>query len=272
VAFVFSSPFIWALAFGRLADEDKLLQWAQSRYAPTLIVIDVVRCIFTVALCAFLSSLIVSAGVVIGGVAFIVVAALFVLSRYFKNVYMRLEGRFVHNLHEKENSQTKRLPELAPWDSHLTELRVSPNSQLIGKTLSELTLREKFGVTIALVERGRQVIPAPGRNEVLYPFDVLQVIGTDEQIGHFKQVCENLNGDGHDFTPIDYGLRPIFVEANAPYARKTIRECGLREATKGLVVGIEKKGRRTLNPDSTTLIEPGDVLWIVGIRTLMTSL
>jgi CPA2 family monovalent cation:H+ antiporter-2 len=32
----------------------------------------------------------------------------------------------------------------------------------------------------------------------------------------------------------------------------------------GLVVGIERKGRRILNPESTEVIEKDDLLWIVG--------
>jgi CPA2 family monovalent cation:H+ antiporter-2 len=46
----------------------------------------------------------------------------------------------------------------------------------------------------------------------------------------------------------------------------------VRELANGLVVGIEKDGKRTLNPDSSTLIEPGDVLWIVGDQNRISAL
>jgi CPA2 family monovalent cation:H+ antiporter-2 len=45
---------------------------------------------------------------------------------------------------------------------------------------------------------------------------------------------------------------------------KTIKESSIRERTKGLVVGIERNGERILNPESTALIQEGDLLWIVG--------
>ncbi|RYZ45880.1 MAG: hypothetical protein EOP49_24350, partial [Sphingobacteriales bacterium] len=46
----------------------------------------------------------------------------------------------------------------------------------------------------------------------------------------------------------------------------SIRASGIREQTDGLVVGIERKNTRILNPDSNTTIEPGDRIWIVGHR------
>jgi CPA2 family monovalent cation:H+ antiporter-2 len=47
---------------------------------------------------------------------------------------------------------------------------------------------------------------------------------------------------------------------------KTLRASGIREITNGLVVGIERNGQRILNPDSTTVFEWDDIVWIVGDR------
>lgn len=186
------------------------------------------------------------------------------------SIYLWLESRFQRNLNEKENVEKKQsLPQLAPWDSHLVELRVSSDSPLIGKKLSELMIREHYGISIALIIRGRKTIPAPGRNDVLYPADILQVIGTDEQIQRFRKECEASAAEFSEVSDFVYGLQSIYVEPSSPYVNKTIRECGLREQTHGLVVGIEKKGHRTLNPDSTTRIEAGDVLWVVGDQNKM---
>lgn len=46
-------------------------------------------------------------------------------------------------------------------------------------------------------------------------------------------------------------------------------ETQLWNNTTHLVVGIEKDGKRILNPDSALLIEPGDILWVVGNRQLL---
>lgn len=273
IAFVCTAPFLWAIALGRLDDEFGPVSWNDQQYRVLLSVFEISRWLTAIVLCAFLASRIVSTWFVIIGVSLLLLAGIFVLSRYFGSAYLWLENRFIHNLHEKDVMlKSKELPALAPWDAHLAELRVSSDSLFVGKHLSELMIREHFGVTIVLITRGHKVIPAPGRNEILYPADILQVIGTDEQISGFKKECENSEIIAVDFVGLDYGLRPVFIDQDAVYAHKSIRDCGLREATQGLVVGIEKNGQRTLNPDSMTVIEPGDILWVVGNQKLMQGL
>lgn len=272
IAFLCSAPFLWAIVGGRRASEKARALWGEHFTGP-LITFQICRWIFAVILCAFLASRIVSPGMVMIFICTGAIAAVYFFSHSFEAIYLRLENRFIHNLNEKElTAKRKAMPALAPWDSHLAEVRVSPDCLFIGKKLSDLMIRERFGVTIALIARGRKIIPAPGRNDVLYPSDVLQVIGTDEQIKKFLQPCENSGGEIDETPDFDYILKQVYVEPSATYANKTIRECGLREQTQGLVVGIEKQGQRTLNPDSSIIIEPGDLLWIVGDQERMARL
>lgn len=269
VAFLVSVPFIWGFAFGDLEEVDSDLK--DERYRAPLLVFAAGRWVAALTLIAVSSRPYVSSSLIAVSVSLSLVFLVYILSSYIKHIYEWLERRFVSNLNDKERAQKSReMPPLAPWDSHLVELKVTPESPLVGKKFSETQLRERFGITIALIERGQKLIAAPGRNEVLYPGDVLQVIGNDDQIHRFKAEVElqPLENAPEGF---DYALMPVFVKPEASYANKIIRECGLREATRGLVVGIEKAGHRTLNPDSTTMIEPGDVLWIVGDRQLLTE-
>ncbi|HEU4607827.1 MAG TPA: TrkA C-terminal domain-containing protein, partial [Chitinophagaceae bacterium] len=41
-------------------------------------------------------------------------------------------------------------------------------------------------------------------------------------------------------------------------------ESGIREKAKGIIVGIERNGQRILNPESNTVFQEGDIIWIVG--------
>jgi len=272
LSFGLSLPFLWAFAFGRLARQEDNELWREKRYRAPLTAFAAARWLMGIGLIAFLSSRFVSAGVVAATTGLALVVLVFVLSRSIEEVYLWLESRFVLNLNEKELAHRPRaLPPLAPWDSHLAQLRLSPESPLAGKKLAEAMVRERFGITIALIERGLKWIPAPGRDEVLFPGDVLQVIGNDEQIQRFKAEVEHSLDEDEGVGHLDYALQPVLVKEDAYFANKTIRNSGLREATHGLVVGIEKNGRRTLNPDSSTLIEPGDVLWLVGDRNLLRS-
>lgn len=273
LAFLLASPFLWAMAFGRIDEAYTSSLWSQKTYRAPLLAFEAARWVGALVLTAALAGRFVPV-LAVASVAFVALATIFlILSKYISGVYLWLEHRFVSNLNEREKQVRKRkLPPLAPWDSHLAKLHVSANAPIVGKSLHEAMVREKYGITVALIERGKRVIPAPGRNEVLYPGDLLQVIGTDEQISRFKVDCERPDEELTDLSQIDYSLHSILVEEDASFANKTIRDSGLREATEGLVVGIEKEGKRTLNPDSSTVIEPGDVLWVVGNHKAISGL
>jgi CPA2 family monovalent cation:H+ antiporter-2 len=67
-------------------------------------------------------------------------------------------------------------------------------------------------------------------------------------------------------------LKKIRVTESMYLLGQSIRESGIREKTNGLVVGIERGGRRVLNPESTTVFENNDKVWIVGDAELIDSL
>lgn len=165
------------------------------------------------------------------------------------------------------------MPPLAPWDAHLVEFIVPQEANYVGLHLEQLSIREKYGVTIALIRRGNRRITAPGRNEMLMPLDHIFVIGTDEQLLKFKKFLD-FEKAAEEAIPVsrDYSLEQYVVSDKSQFIGKSIRTSGLREATKGIVVGIERAGKRILNPDSALTIEPGDLLWIVGDRKLIKGL
>ena len=107
---------------------------------------------------------------------------------------------------------------------------------------------------------------APTRDERILPGDRLYVFGTDQQVEAFRQFMEQeavqeANGKGERE---DISLEKLRVTADSMLLHKTIRQAGVREKTKGLIVGVEKNGERILNPDSELLFEEGDIVWIVG--------
>lgn len=259
IAGALSAPFFWAMVMGKKKSP------ASSQAA--VVVFEVCRWLLTFFLVSILATqffafkwiaiLFLSLGLI----------SLFILSSQLETLYVKLEGIFVRNLaHE-----TATLPHLAPWDAHLTSLEVTATSPLIGHTLEENRIRERFGISIALIERGGRKIPAPGRHEKIFPFDTLFVIGTDEQIIKFRQEVETLDTSTPD-EELNYVLVPHLIVPNSHYIGRTIRDSGIREKSQGLIVGVERQGERTLNPDSTIVIKNGDLLWIVGERNALKHL
>ena len=188
-----------------------------------------------------------------------------IFSRRLQSFYNKLESRFLGNLNAREAQ--KATPEILPWDTHLAELVVAPESNLVGRTLVELSIREKYGVNIALIERGKIMIPTPGRDERLYPNDKVMLIGTDAQLATIQELFDASKEEmpeESNFPKKDMTLQKIVINSSSPVYGQSIRSSGIREKTQGLVVGIERKGERILNPDSNLVFENEDVVWIVG--------
>jgi monovalent cation:H+ antiporter-2, CPA2 family len=255
LALLVSSPFLWAMALGR----PKNLPELKDRLAS--LAFSMSRWFLTGALFAYLANYFVSVTVAIASATGLIIVFLAVFSRHLEGMYSRIEDRFVQNLSMSGGEED--LPPLAPWDAHITSLEVRPHSPAVGQTLEELRIRDRFGISIALVERGEVRIAAPGSGVRLFPYDKVYVIGTDEQILKFKNEIDSttlLDSSQR----VDYVLRSVLISNESPYCGTTIRTSGVREKSHGIVVGIERKGQRILNPDSSMKIEPGDLLWVVG--------
>lgn len=265
LSLVVMTPFLWALAIRRLERTAYSHLWLNKKYTRgPLIALEILRIALALFFVGFLIYQFYSTWISISIAIALIVAGMFIFSRRLQSFYNKLESRFFLNLNarERQNSQ----PEILPWDTHLADLVVAPESSLVGKTLVELAVREKYGVNIALIERGKIMIPTPGRDERLYPNDKVMVIGTDDQLAAVKELFEGsaANVPDSSFPREDMALQKIVITGSSPVFGQSIRTSGIRETTQGLVVGVERSGNRILNPDSDLIFESGDIVWIVG--------
>jgi len=265
VSFIIMAPFLWALSIKRVRRTAYSHLWLNKKYTRgPLIAIEVCRIALGVFYVGFLMYQFFDTAIAILIGLVLIILGMVIFSKKLQAFYDQLEKRFLLNLNARE-AQNKQ-PEILPWDTHLADMVVAPESALVGKTLVELSVREKFGVNIALIERGKIMIPTPGRDERLYPNDKVLVIGTDDQLATVKELFEGgMDANAElSFPKEDMSLQKIIINSSSPVFNQSIRNSGIRETTQGLVVGIERAGERILNPDSNLVFENGDVVWIVG--------
>lgn len=267
-ALLFSAPFLWALLLGKKSRQLVTSElWQNPRFRGPILVLEASRWVVALLLFTTLSAQFVTFTSVVGIFLIVTILSVFAFSRHLSKIYARIESRFFQNLSEKDLAikAANQLPALAPWDAHLVRIEIPAESDIVGRTLADLGVRERFGITIALIERGQRRIAVPSRMEALFPFDKVLVIGTDDQILNFQNYLKTpATQPVAEDQDIDYKLQAVTVDENSPFCGRSIRESGIREKSKGLVVGIERKDQRILNPDSQVEIEAGDLLWIVG--------
>jgi CPA2 family monovalent cation:H+ antiporter-2 len=187
------------------------------------------------------------------------------LSKKLEKSYQWFENRLVKNLREKSIRRT-RYEELAPWDTHLVEVHVGAHSDLAGKTLQELQLRQRYGLNIVAIYRGAETLLAPRGEQFIQCFDKLIVLGNDDQIETLRTQAKKEEHSKLKEADLlaSFTLKAIFLEADHPFVGKPINESKIREEIYGLVVGLERHGNRILNPHSTTALQNGDLLLVVG--------
>jgi monovalent cation:H+ antiporter-2, CPA2 family len=258
------SPFLWALAFRREQAEAYAHVWVNKLHRGPLMLLHLTRIVMAVFYVGFLLDQLFSPLAAITGIV-ITSAVLLIFSSRIRNFYARIEMRFLSNFNERENHSDQPKTIQTPWDTHLSTFALDAHSPYIGKTLAQSRIREEHGVNIASIQRGDLVINVPGRNEYLYPSDVLSVIGTDEQLKNFKSHLEHAAGEQIDLRRHpEVSLQSFTIGDGSGLIGKSIRNSGIRERTQGLVVGIERDGDRIVNPDSDLVFQPGDKIWIVG--------
>lgn len=261
-ALVVAAPFLWAISFGE-SQSFELQKVDRARLQKLNFGIQLARGFFALNLAAFFINGFLSINSLAGIIIFLLLALILAASR-FSNVYSKIENTFIENLGGNKNT-VKPLPSLTPWDVAMVEFVVNPNSSLIGTSLLNAKLRESFGVTVALVQRGDINFVAPDRNWVIMPYDKLFIIGSDEQLEKVKLAFEEINTDLCSQTNTDFfGLKSILLESDSPFVDKIIRDSGIRDIISGMIVGIERDGQRILSPDSSLSLKSGDLLWVVG--------
>jgi CPA2 family monovalent cation:H+ antiporter-2 len=268
------APFLWALVLGRqemqITEQEK-----PSNFKFLFIVFESVRILFATTLITGLVFQFFQKWWAVAIPLAVFGAGILFFSQRFELLYFKIESRFLANLNERERAEAakneanpqKKVPALAPWDAHISRFDIHPESEVIGKSLFNLGIREKFGVTIALIERGNRNLTAPSRDMVLYPFDRISAIGTDTQLDALKKFLtpsHPASSELNDVQDSRFRLDQVTISEKSSLVGKSIRTSGIREAADGLIVGVERDGKRILNPESDLPLMPGDLLWIVG--------
>ena len=176
----------------------------------------------------------ITTGMVVG--ISIIFLLIITFSRRVRRQSRRLENGFNSNLTARETSAEDKRPmgkhfvtRLLPYDLHISDFTVPSDSTFSGKTLRELNLRQKSGVSVVRIIRAGIHTNIPGGSKHIYPGDRIVVAGTDEQIDKFKKMLdnnrhieENPNTDRTHFT-----LESMVIESNSTLIGQTIQESGI---------------------------------------------
>ena len=270
---LFISPFLRAMVMKKNHSEEFKALWAESNInrIPLLFTV-LVRVIIAVGfifyICNYLTRFSNALMITIGVIA----VMLMVFSRWIKKRSIGLERLFILNLRSRDieaqvHGHKRPLYEgkLLDRNIHIADFEIPAGSLWMGKTLKQLNLGKKYGIHVSSILRANHRLNIPDGESLIFPGDILQVIGSDDQLTAFQQAIQKeVMEEDHELEKREMKLRSIIISGSSPFIGKTLQESGIRDQYNCMVVGIEEGKENLSQVKPSYRFQKGDILWIVG--------
>ncbi len=265
---VLMSPFLAALSFTTIKKDHKMkLHSTAQYYEVPLIAMSIIRYMLALLFVVYFLAVCYSTLVGwIGGTICFLLMVIFASSKLMHG-FKKMEKKFMNNLNNRENARSGANNTLVS-DLHQAYLDIKPNCRFAGDKLKDSGLRSEFGVSVSSIRRGDEFIPLPTGDTRIFPGDTLGVIGSDSQI---KRLNDEIDRAGQlkkeSLRHPEIELKSILLTPNSPIIDKPLFETDLRNDYFCMVLSVQRGDGEFINPRPDTVLQAGDLLWIVGDPT-----
>ena len=232
----------------------------------------------------------------IGIIAIVIgIVILLPLSKMFLNKKQKIRTQNMKSLDDLVNEyrlldNLHRYRVTAYHNEHIDAEKNDPEKNIIGKTLKELSIQKRYGVSIIEIRSNKKsrlnLVNEISQNmakssSIIHEDDILYIIGDDENILRF---AEDYNLEKMDDVKIDFydlGLTELVVMPTSNFIGMLISEANLRKRFGINVLGI-KRGSTRQNKENyskyitdnirNTKLHAGDVLLVQGEWTNLSHL
>jgi di/tricarboxylate transporter len=161
--------------------------------------------------------------------------------------------------------------------SFLTELKVAPNSRIIGSTVLDAHVSERYQINVLEIIRGREKIPSDLRHTPLQEGDLLLVNGAMEDILGFKEqegmllLTEIKLGDT-DLSDEHTILAEMQLSPASQLVGSTLKEIDFRRRFGCFVLALRRTGELMREKIARITLANWDTLLIFGPRSRVEAL
>jgi len=161
--------------------------------------------------------------------------------------------------------------------AYLTEIRVPEGSPLVGSTVLDEGISERFGLNVLEIIRGKTKISQDIRNTPLAPEDLLLVRGSMEDIvalrGHFGlQLLTDLKLEDSSLTDRTNVLAEMQVTPQSQLAGQTLKDIDFRKRYGAFVLALNRTGALIRDKVAFIPLQPWDILLVFGPRARIEGL
>ena len=191
-------------------------------------------------------------------------------------VMMPLSRLFLKKGHKEDNTRSKSLDELVKeyeLANGVTAFHVGRHSSIAGKSVAQLDLRARHGITILEIRnetsRHRGLIrnvtqSLPTQDSVIEAGDIIYLQGEKDNIATFATEARLRKMDKHGFDFYDIGIAEIVVMPDSRLVGLKLRQSRFREQYSINVLGIKRSHSYITADLPEERLKAGDILLVQG--------
>jgi len=217
-------------------------------------------------------------------------------SKWLLKRFWHLESRFLINLNERYMEENYRKIEANRGVMQLSDMhnnhwldyklytcafRLRSDSTFIGQRIRDLHVRKDYNLMVIRIRtKDNDYINVPPGEYELKKGDSIRLAGKKSRLRKFQEdEMLTLEFVGHSFmtlhgfSKLEYDRKKkeeritctgIPLSDKSPLTGKNLIESNIGAKTKCLVIGLERQGKQTVNPDADTILMADDVVWLIG--------
>ncbi|MBR6438970.1 MAG: cation:proton antiporter [Bacteroidales bacterium] len=260
------SPFIWAMAFKYKISLTNSKLITKNKFEHHVIVfIFVLRYIIAIIVITSIIRHFISINIFGAlGIAF-AVSLILAISNGIMKFYDRIEKNFMENLNKRQKQASFIIPEVLQQNFHLEKVTVSPLSQVVGKQLKDTVFRSKYKVSVVCIERGKNIYDLPDKDMAFYPYDIVTLVGCDENINKVKPIIEVEDTELiRERVAHKMNLHFVTISERSPLCHVSLLNSMFKDKYDAMVIAIQRGSDYILSPSASTIFHDKDIIWFVS--------
>lgn len=260
------SPIIWAMAFKyRISLTNSRLITKNLFERHVIVLLFIIRYIIALSLITYILrhfitiNFFAAIGIAVG------ISLILAFSNGIMKFYDRLERNFMDNLNKRQKQASFIIPEVLQQNFHLEKVTVSPLSQVVGKHLKDTVFRSQYKVSVVCIERGNNTYDLPDKDMAFYPYDIVTLVGSDENINKVKPIIEVEDTELiHERKDHNMSLHSFKVSEKSQLCHVSLLNSMFKDKYDAMVIAIQRGNDFILSPSASTIFHCNDIVWFVS--------
>ena len=144
-------------------------------------------------------------------------------------------------------------------------MTVSPLSQVVGKQLKNTVFRSQYKVSVVCIERGSTIYDLPDKDMAFYPYDIVTLVGCDENINKVKPIIEVEDPVLiHERKDNNMSLHSVKLSDKSPICQVSLLNSLFKDKYDAMVIAIQRDNDFILSPSASTVFHSDDIIWFVS--------